>query len=91
MTEYNFSYNGTDGRDGSQQSVLLPAGDYLLECWGAEGAPGLSNVSPYPPISDGGLGGYAKGKLTLDVATTLYICGWQKHSSRPNIDILPRV
>lgn len=48
------------------QSVTLPAGEYKLECWGAQG--GSYNTS-----FQGGLGGYSVGTLTLTEETTLNI------------------
>lgn len=48
------------------QSVTLPAGEYKLECWGAQG--GSYNTS-----FQGGLGGYSVGTLTLIEETTLNI------------------
>lgn len=48
------------------QSIILPAGEYKLECWGAQG--GSYNTS-----FQGGLGGYSVGTLTLTEETTLNI------------------
>ncbi|MDN9571804.1 hypothetical protein KLL42_02785 [Clostridioides difficile] len=53
----------------SEQTVTLPRGKYLLECWGAAGGGGSS-------IADSNLrskGGYSKGELTLKKETTLRI------------------
>lgn len=50
---------------GKVQSVVLPAGEYKLECWGAEGG----SYSTYT----GGKGGYSGGTLTLNAITQLYI------------------
>ncbi|HFL2474615.1 TPA: glycine rich domain-containing protein [Clostridioides difficile] len=53
----------------SEQTVALPRGKYLLECWGAAGGGGSS-------IADSNLrskGGYSKGELTLKKETTLHI------------------
>lgn len=55
----NVSYTG------AMQQINLPAGKYILECWGAQGG----NYSNYY----GGAGGYAKGTLTLASTTTLYV------------------
>lgn len=56
----NYSYTG------AVQSVTLPAGEYKLEVWGAQGG----SYSTYY----GGAGGYSVGTLTLtDDSTTLYI------------------
>ncbi|HFH0185091.1 TPA: glycine rich domain-containing protein [Clostridioides difficile] len=53
----------------TEQTVTLPRGKYLLECWGAAGGGGSS-------IADSNLrskGGYSKGELTLKKETTLRI------------------
>lgn len=51
---------------GAVQSITLPAGEYKLEVWGAQGG----SYSTYY----GGAGGYSVGTLTLtDDSTTLYI------------------
>lgn len=54
------------GYTGAVQSVILPKGQYKLECWGAQG--GYRSSSSY-----GGLGGYSVGTLTLTAKTTVYI------------------
>lgn len=48
------------------QSIILPAGEYKLECWGAQGG-------SYDTSFQGGLGGYSVGTLTLTEETTLNI------------------
>lgn len=53
---------------GSMKSVILPKGQYQLECWGAQGGNGSGNTS-YP----GGKGGYSKGIITLNKKTNLYL------------------
>lgn len=53
---------------GSMKSVILPKGQYQLECWGAQGGNGSGNAS-YP----GGKGGYSKGIITLNKKTNLYL------------------
>lgn len=53
---------------GSMKSVILPKGQYQLECWGAQGGNGTNNTS-YP----GGKGGYSKGIITLNKKTNLYL------------------
>lgn len=53
---------------GSMKSVILPKGQYQLECWGAQGGNGYGNTS-YP----GGKGGYSKGTITLNKKTNLYL------------------
>lgn len=49
---------------GDVQSVMLPAGTYKLQCWGAQGGSGGGNA--------GGKGGYSEGVLTIDEIKTLY-------------------
>lgn len=48
--------------------VVETDGDYMLEVWGASGSPtsGGTNLS--------GSGGYAKGELSLESGTVLYVC-----------------
>ena len=53
---------------GTSKTIQLPAGEYKLECWGAQGGNGQNNTS-YP----GGKGGYSTGILTLMEITTLYL------------------
>lgn len=53
---------------GSMKSVILPKGQYQLECWGAQGGNGNGDTS-YP----GGKGGYSKGIITLNKKTNLYL------------------
>lgn len=60
---YNFTYTG------NSQSINLPAGQYKLEVWGAQGGNDTSNPTQYL----GGRGGYSTGILTLDNNTTLYV------------------
>ncbi|MCO8787598.1 hypothetical protein KLO67_02630, partial [Clostridioides difficile] len=53
----------------AEQTVTLPRGKYLLECWGAAGGGGSS-------LADSNLrskGGYSKGELTLKKETTLHV------------------
>lgn len=65
----NFAYTS------SVQSVVLPAGKYKLQCWGAQGGTCSSGYS-------GGKGGYSEGVLTLTSPTTVYIfVGGQGSSS----------
>lgn len=61
QTEWNFNYTG-----GSQYTRFKP-GKYKLECWGACG--GKKGVT----AGNGGLGGYAKGELTLKKETILSV------------------
>lgn len=51
---------------GSMKSVILPKGQYKLECWGAQG--GYRSSSSY-----GGNGGYSVGILNLTQKTTVYL------------------
>lgn len=56
----DFAYTGT------AQAISLPRGQYIIECWGAQG--GYRSSSDY-----GGKGGYSVGTLTLTQSTDLYI------------------
>lgn len=58
----DFAYTGT------AQAISLPRGQYIIECWGAQG--GYRSSSDY-----GGKGGYSVGTLTLTQSTDLYING----------------
>lgn len=53
---------------GSMKSVILPKGQYRLECWGAQGGSGTNDTS-----QPGGKGGYSKGIITLNKKTNLYL------------------
>lgn len=53
---------------GSMKSIILPKGQYQLECWGAQGGNGTNNTS-----QPGGKGGYSKGIITLNKKTNLYL------------------
>lgn len=48
--------------NGAVKSVTLPIGDYLLQCWGAQGGDHMYNTTLY---GSGGKGGYATGILSL--------------------------
>uniref|UniRef100_UPI00203A3D3D glycine rich domain-containing protein n=1 Tax=Odoribacter lunatus TaxID=2941335 RepID=UPI00203A3D3D len=50
---------------GGVQSIVLTAGKYKMECWGASGTSSSSYV--------GGRGGYVKGELYLTVQKNFYI------------------
>ena len=72
----NFSYTG------SYQGVELPAGQYKLQCWGAQG--GSNDAAPSYGITAqaGGKGGYSEGVITLTQKTTVRIyVGGQGSSS----------
>lgn len=56
----NLNYTGTS------QNVVLPAGTYKFECWGAQG--GYRSSSTY-----GGKGGYSVGTITLTQTTNLFV------------------
>ena len=51
---------------GSVQSITLPKGKYMLECWGAEG--GYRSSTTYS-----GKGGYSIGIITLSEKTPIYL------------------
>lgn len=51
---------------GSKKTLTLPKGQYMLECWGAQG--GYRSSSTY-----GGHGGYSVGTITLSSPTTVYL------------------
>nr|DAE18528.1 MAG TPA: Glycine rich protein [Myoviridae sp. ctgpD8] len=71
-TVFNFDYTGT------VQEVTLPAGQYKLQCWGAQGG----NSGSYS--GTGSKGGYSEGQLTLTEPTTLYIFVGGKGASSGN-------
>lgn len=54
------------GYTGAVQTISLPKGQYIIECWGAQG--GYRSSSDY-----GGKGGYSIGTLTLTKSTDLFI------------------
>ena len=56
----NLNYTGTS------QNVVLPAGTYKFECWGAQG--GYRSSSTY-----GGKGGYSVGTIALTQTTNLFV------------------
>lgn len=63
----NFSYTG------SYQEVELPAGQYKLQCWGAQGGSNGTNSSYGITAKAGGKGGYSEGILTLSQKTTVRV------------------
>lgn len=71
-TVFNFDYTG------KVQEVTLPAGQYKLQCWGAQGG----NSGSYS--GTGSKGGYSEGQLTLTEPTTLYIFVGGKGASSGN-------
>ena len=66
-TVLNFAYTG------SHLEVLLPAGQYKLQCWGAQGGSNAANSSYGITAQAGGKGGYSEGVLTLTSKTTVRI------------------
>lgn len=61
---YDFNYT----QDSNYHNIYLDAGQYKLECWGAEGG-GTDAGS----TTKGGKGGYSVGVLTLTTRTLLYV------------------
>ena len=69
-----FSYNGTNGTDGSVQSITLPKSTYKMECWGAKGASTTTAMyASYLGTEGGGDGGYVSGNISFDQITNIYI------------------
>ena len=65
FSQATYSLNYT----GSVQTLTLLAGNYSVQCWGADGGDGGDvTVTIF-----GGKGGYSKGVCTLATTTTLYI------------------
>ena len=62
---------------GSVQEHTLPAGEYKLEVWGAEGGSGTDGTST---ASVGGKGGYSVGTINLNSSTKLYVYAGGKGS-----------
>ena len=58
---------------GDKQTVLLPAGTYKLQCWGAQGGSNGTNSSYGITAKAGGKGGYSEGVLTLSTPTEVEI------------------
>ena len=54
QTTYTFSYTGT------LQTITLAAGNYSIQCWGADGGNATDGTNPMP----GGKGGYSRGIFT---------------------------
>ena len=75
-TVLNYAYTG------SYQEVLLPAGQYKLQCWGAQGGSNAAASSYGITAKAGGKGGYSEGIITLSQATTFRVyVGGQGSSS----------
>lgn len=66
-TVLNYAYTG------SYQEVELPAGQYKLQCWGAQGGSNGTNSSYGITAKEGGKGGYSEGAITLTQKTTLRV------------------
>lgn len=66
-TVLNYAYTG------SYQEVELPAGQYKLQCWGAQGGSNAAASSYDITTKAGGKGGYSEGVLTLTAKTTVRI------------------
>src|SRR5690606_31966668 len=66
-------YSQTYTYTGSVQTVTLPAGNYEIEMWGANGGgtTGANANANVPKL--GGIGGYAKGNMTLTTSTSVNI------------------
>ena len=67
FTGATYSYTG------KTQAVELPAGKWKLEVWGAQGGNGNK--------TNGGLGGYATGILTISSSTVIYITVGEQNST----------
>lgn len=78
-----FEYNGTNGTDGSVQTVTLQPGTYFIECWGAEGAQGRQGTTLR---ALGGKGGYVSGTITLAEETTVYVSVGGKNVINHNVN-----
>jgi hypothetical protein len=55
---------------GATESVELPSGDYCFRLWGGRGADGYDDGTRKHP---GGLGGYAEGRIILEMPTVVKI------------------
>jgi hypothetical protein len=62
QTTFTFNYTGT------VQTITLPAGNYSIQCWGADGGTNSSNSGTSP-----GSGGYSKGTISLSSSTTFSV------------------
>lgn len=63
----NFPYTG------NYQDVELPAGQYKLQCWGAQGGSNAADSSYSIIAKAGGKGGYSEGIITLTQKTTVRV------------------
>ena len=72
----NYAYTG------GFQSVELPAGQYKLQCWGAQGGSNAPDSSYGITAKAGGKGGYSEGVITLSQKTIVKVyVGGQGSSS----------
>ena len=68
---YTFGTGGnTFNQASGSTSMTLPAGEYTLEVWGAQGGNGYTSSSY---IGQGGKGGYSKGDIVLSEDTLIYV------------------
>lgn len=75
-TVLSYSYTG------SYQEVTLPAGQYKLQCWGAQGGSNAAASSYSITAKAGGKGGYSESVITLSQPTVMRIyVGGQGSSS----------
>ena len=75
-TVLNYAYTG------SYQEVTLPAGQYKLQCWGAQGGSNAADSTYDITAQAGGKGGYSEGIITLSQSTTFRVyVGGQGSSS----------
>jgi hypothetical protein len=68
-----FSYNGTNGSDGSAQTFVVPPGvtHVTIEAWGAQAGLKICPADAQPCTA--GLGGHVKGTFRIASAATLVI------------------
>ena len=59
---------------GAAKSITLPAGQYKLECWGAQGG-------SYNTTYTGGKGGYSVGTISLTEPTVVYLVTGQQNNT----------
>jgi hypothetical protein len=74
QTTFTFNYTG------STQTINLPTGTYEIEMWGADGGTNSSNSGTTP-----GKGGYSKGNIMVNAATTysIYVGGKGNSGAQP--------
>ncbi|EAY11869.1 hypothetical protein TVAG_362490 [Trichomonas vaginalis G3] len=71
LNEFTFEYPCKSNNDCTPYVAEIQAGRYIFEVWGAQGG------------QNGGLGGYAKGTISLKATTTAYIYIGGQGSSNP--------